>query len=155
MTISRWPGNTSITIWEGGLDAQFFSIWADSSTDEPIAGGLSEFGVGVIEEMNRLGMIVDVSHASDATFWDVVEVTSAPLIASHSNVRAIADHPRNMTDDMLRAVADNGGVVMINFATLVTDHILKSEGLISSETLIAFRTYSRHDLDRIFSVGLD
>jgi len=95
--------------------------WADSSTNDPIAGGLSEFGVEVVGEMNRLGMIVDVSHVSDATFWDVVAVTSAPIMASHSSARAIADHPRNMADDMLRAVADNGGVVMINFATSYLD----------------------------------
>ena len=89
--------------------------WADSSGDEGLHGGLTEFGREVVREMNRLGMIVDVSHVSDETFWEVLEVTRAPIIASHSNVRAIADHPRNLTDDMIRAVGDNGGVVMISF----------------------------------------
>jgi membrane dipeptidase len=65
--------------------------------------------------MNLLGMVVDVSHASDETFWDVLEVTRAPVIASHSSARALVDNPRNMDDDMLRAVASNGGVVMVNF----------------------------------------
>ncbi len=89
--------------------------WADSSTDVPINNGLSEFGREVVGEMNRLGMIVDISHASDETFWNVLEVTRAPIIASHSNSRALADHPRNMTDDMIRAMTANNGVVMINF----------------------------------------
>ena len=89
--------------------------WADASTDEARHGGLTEFGREVVRTMNRLGMIVDVSHVSDDTFWDVIEVTEAPVMASHSSARAVADHPRNMTDDMLRAVAKNGGVVMVNF----------------------------------------
>ncbi len=90
--------------------------WADSSTDEARHGGLTEFGRDVVREMNRLGMIVDISHVSDETFFDTLEVTRAPVMASHSSVRAIVDHPRNMSDDMLRAVARNGGVVMINFS---------------------------------------
>lgn len=90
--------------------------WADSSNDEARHGGLTEFGRDVVREMNRLGMIVDVSHVSDDTFFDVLEVTRAPVMASHSSARAIADHPRNMSDDMLRAMGRNGGVVMINFS---------------------------------------
>jgi len=94
--------------------------WADSSgdlDDETIEhhGGLTEFGRDVIREMNRLGMMVDVSHASDATFADVLEVTRAPVIASHSSARALTPAARNLTDAMLREVADNGGVVMVNF----------------------------------------
>ena len=89
--------------------------WADSARDDAISHGLSEFGCDVVREMNHLGMIVDVSHVSDDAFWDVLEVTSAPVIASHSNARALTDSPRNLTDDMLRAVADNGGVVGIVF----------------------------------------
>ena len=84
-------------------------------------GGSSEFGREVVGEMNRIGMIVDISHVSDETFGDVIEVTRAPVIASHSSTRALTDHPRNMTDDMLRAVANNGGVVMVNFYTHLLD----------------------------------
>lgn len=89
--------------------------WADASTDEPRHGGLTEFGRAVVREMNRLGMIVDVSHVSDDTFWDVIAVTNVPVMASHSSAWSVAQHPRNMKDDMLRAVAKNGGVVMVNF----------------------------------------
>jgi len=89
--------------------------WADSSGDEPKHDGLTPFGKQVVTEMNRLGMLVDVSHVSDKTFWDAIETSKAPIIASHSSARALADHKRNMTDDMLRAVARNHGVVMVNF----------------------------------------
>lgn len=89
--------------------------WADSSTDKPRHNGLTAFGKDVVREMNRLGMMVDISHVSDKTFYDAVALSKAPVIASHSSVRAICAHPRNMSDDMLRAVARNGGVVMINF----------------------------------------
>lgn len=94
--------------------------WAGSSSDTR-GPGLSTFGGEVVRAMNRLGMIIDVSHVSDSTFWDVMEVTRAPIIASHSSARALADHPRNLTDEMLRAVAADGGVVMINFSTLYID----------------------------------
>jgi membrane dipeptidase len=89
--------------------------WADSSTDKPAHNGLTAFGKDVVREMNRLGMMVDISHVADKTFYDALAVTTAPVIASHSSARAIANHPRNMTDDMMRAVAKNGGVVMINY----------------------------------------
>ena len=89
--------------------------WADSSGDEPKHNGLSPFGRQVVQEMNRLGMLVDISHVSDKTFYDVIETTRAPVIASHSSARALANHPRNMTDDMLVALAKNGGVCMVNF----------------------------------------
>ncbi len=91
--------------------------WADSSTDTPKHGGLTDFGRQVIREMNRLGMIVDVSHVSDKAYYDTLAVTTKPVIASHSACRAISDVPRNMTDDMLRALAKNGGVVGINFGS--------------------------------------
>jgi membrane dipeptidase len=94
--------------------------WADSSgdiTDEKVQhhNGLTDFGKQVVLEMNRLGMMVDISHVADKTFWDAIATTKAPVIASHSSARALADAPRNMTDDMLRAVAKNGGVVQVNF----------------------------------------
>ena len=94
--------------------------WADSSGDisdpnVPHHNGLTEFGKQVVLEMNRLGMIVDISHVADKTFWDTIAVTRAPVIASHSSARARVNAPRNMTDDMLRAVAKNGGVVDVNF----------------------------------------
>ena len=89
--------------------------WADSSTDKPKHNGLTEFGKGVVREMNRLGMIVDVSHVSDKTFYDAIAVSSKPVILSHSSCRAISDVPRNVTDDMIRALAKNGGVMGINF----------------------------------------
>lgn len=95
--------------------------WADSATDEPIWNGLSDFGRKVVKEMNRLGMIIDISHSSDETFWDVIKITEAPIIASHSSVRAIVENPRNLTDDMIQAVATNGGIVMINFMTPLLD----------------------------------
>jgi membrane dipeptidase len=90
--------------------------WADSSTDKPEHNGLTDFGKDVVREMNRLGMLVDISHVSDKTFYDAVAVSTKPVIASHSSCRALCDVPRNMTDDMLRALAKNGGVVGINFA---------------------------------------
>jgi membrane dipeptidase len=94
--------------------------WADSSGDinNPDVkhhDGLSDFGREVVREMNRLGMMVDISHVSDKTFWDAIETSQAPVIASHSSARALTDAPRNMTDDMLKAVAKKGGVVMVNF----------------------------------------
>ncbi len=94
--------------------------WADSAggignPPEKRHGGLSDFGREVVAEMNRLGMMVDISHVGDETFWDVIEVTKSPVIASHSSCRALTNVPRNLTDDMLKAVAKNGGVVMVNF----------------------------------------
>jgi membrane dipeptidase len=91
------------------------TAWADSSGDTPVHNGLTPFGKGVVRELNRLGVMVDVSHVSDKTFYDALEVTTAPVIASHSSCRAISNSPRNMTDDMLRALARNGGVAMINY----------------------------------------
>jgi membrane dipeptidase len=89
--------------------------WADSSTDAPRWGGLNDFGRTVIGEMNRLGMLVDVSHVSDATVCDVLAASRAPVIASHSACRALCDHPRNLSDELLRDIAAAGGVVGVNF----------------------------------------
>jgi membrane dipeptidase len=89
--------------------------WADSATDEPRHGGLSEFGEDVVSEMNRLGMLVDISHVSEDTMNDVLRVSTSPIIASHSGARAINDHPRNVPDPVLERVAEGGGMVMVNF----------------------------------------
>ena len=101
--------------------------WADSSTDKPEHNGLTPFGKDVVREMNRLGMLVDVSHVSDKTFYDAIAVSTKPVIVSHSSSRAISDIPRNVTDDMLRALAKNGGVIGINFG----------EGFISQKDVAA------------------
>jgi membrane dipeptidase len=100
--------------------------FADSSgdiNDPKVAhhNGLTEGGKQIVLEMNRLGMLVDVSHVADKTFWDTIAVTKAPIIASHSSARALSNHPRNMTDDMLRAMAKNGGVVQVNFYNAFLD----------------------------------
>jgi membrane dipeptidase len=89
--------------------------WADSSTDRPVHNGLTDFGKEVVREMNRLGVIVDISHVSDKTFYDALKVSKAPLIASHSSCRAICHAPRNMTDQMMKDLAAKGGVVQINY----------------------------------------
>lgn len=90
--------------------------WADSSGDKGKHNGLTAFGKDVVREMNRLGMMVDISHVADKTFWDVLQVSTAPPFASHSSCRALANHPRNMTDEMIQALAKKGGVVQINFS---------------------------------------
>jgi membrane dipeptidase len=100
--------------------------WADSSGDinNPKIqhhNGLTDFGKQVVLEMNRLGMMVDISHVADKTFWDAIATTKAPVIASHSSARALVNAPRNMTDDMLKAVAKNGGVVQVNFFNAFID----------------------------------
>ncbi len=100
--------------------------WADSSGDQPQHNGLTAFGRQVVREMNRLGMMVDISHVSDKTFYDVLETSTAPLIASHSSCRVYCRHPRNMTDDMLRTLAQKGGVVHINYYSGFLDDDFKN-----------------------------
>jgi membrane dipeptidase len=106
------------------------TTWADSSGDKPAHNGLTAFGRDVVRELNRLGVMIDVSHVADQTFYDAIETTRAPVVASHSSARAIANSPRNMTDDMLRAVGRNQGVVMVNF----------NAGFLSEEFRTAART---------------
>ncbi len=100
------------------------NLIGDSSTDPdgPIYGGLSDFGKQVVPEMNRLGILIDVSHVADSTFYDALALSKVPVIASHSNCRALCDYPRNMTDDMIKAIAAKGGVVQVNF---VSDYLKK------------------------------
>ena len=100
--------------------------WADSSGDEPRANSLTEFGRRVVERMNRLGMMVDVSHVSDTTFYAALGASRAPVIASHSSCRALCDSSRNLRDDMLRALAHKGGVVHINFYSAFLDDNYRS-----------------------------
>jgi membrane dipeptidase len=107
--------------WNNGND------WAGSSMDKDRAGGLSDFGRQVVRRMNELGMLVDVSHVSDSTFWDVIATSTRPIIASHSSCRALASHPRNLTDDQLRAIARNGGVVGINFFPVFLDDHFRAQ----------------------------
>jgi len=89
---------------------------ADGAFEGRTGGGLTRFGVKVVEEMDRLGMVVDVSHLSEAGFWDVMEVSKRPVIASHSNSKTLCSHPRNLTDDQAKAIAKKGGVIGVNFA---------------------------------------
>jgi membrane dipeptidase len=89
--------------------------WADASTDKATHNGLTDFGKQVVREMNRLGMMVDISHVADKTFYDVLAISKAPVIASHSSCRALCSAPRNMTDDMIKALAAKGGVIQINY----------------------------------------
>jgi membrane dipeptidase len=99
--------------------------WADSSTDKPAHNGLTDFGKDVVREMNRQGIMVDISHVSDKTFYDALEVSKAPLIASHSSCRALCNHPRDMSDDMIKALAAKGGVIQINYERSFIDQAYK------------------------------
>ena len=110
--------------------------WADSSGDQPRHNGLTDFGKQVVKELNRLGVMVDISHVADKTFWDALEVSRAPMIASHSSCRAISGHARNMTDEMIKALAARGGVIQINYLDQFIDDNLfqysnKSRALMS------------------------
>ena len=99
--------------------------WADSSTDKPAHNGLTDFGKEVVREMNRQGIMVDISHVSDKTFYDALEVSKAPLLASHSSCRALCNHVRDMSDDMIKALAAKGGVIQINYEKSFIDQAYK------------------------------
>ncbi len=99
--------------------------WADSSTDKPAHNGLTDFGKDIVREMNRQGIMVDISHVSDKTFYDALEVSKAPLIASHSSCRALCNHVRDMSDDMIKALAAKGGVIHINYERSFIDQAYK------------------------------
>src|SRR6202163_3848247 len=123
--------------------------WADSSGDIDKAGvehhnGLTDFGKQVVREMNRLGMLVDISHVADKTFWDALKVSSAPLFASHSSCRALSNVPRNMTDEMIVALAKKGGVVQVNFSC----EFLSQKTADASKELLPRMTAARAENDR-------
>ena len=118
--------------------------WADSSTDKATHNGLTDFGKEVVHELNRLGVIVDISHVSDKSFHDALAISEAPMIASHSSCRALCDAPRNMTDDMIRALAAKGGVIQINYhvgflSQEFRDAAIKSEELKTASAEMAKR----------------
>lgn len=131
MTLTHWYGTD----------------WADASGDpKPVHGGLTEFGESVVAEMNKLGMIIDISHVHDETFWDVLRVSKAPVVASHSCCRALSPHFRNLTDEMIKALAEKGGVVGINF----WPGFLNSE-IDKAETELFERTAREHGLPTDFT----
>jgi membrane dipeptidase len=99
--------------------------WADSSTDKPVHNGLTDFGKDIVREMNRQGIMVDISHVSDKTFYDALEVSKAPLMASHSSCRALCNHPRDMSDEMIKVLAAKGGVIQINYERSFIDQVYK------------------------------
>jgi membrane dipeptidase len=132
--------------------------WADSGTDRPEHNGLTDFGKEVVREMNRLGMLVDLSHVADKTFYDALSVTTKPVIVSHSSMRALSDVPRNVTDEMVSALAKNGGVIGINFgegfvnpkdaAALQAD--IKTETTAPLQTGRALDDYAAEDVRNLF-----
>jgi membrane dipeptidase len=99
--------------------------WADSSTDKPAHNGLTDYGKEIVREMNRQGIMVDISHVSDKTFYDALEISKGPLIASHSSCRALCNHVRDMSDDMIKALAAKGGVIQINYEMSFIDQAYK------------------------------
>jgi membrane dipeptidase len=121
------------------LTHNYNTEWADAATAKPTHGGLTQFGRTIVHELNRLGVMVDLSHVSDKTFADVLEITSAPVIASHSSCRVFSNASRNMTDDMIRALARNGGVMMINY----------NAAFLSEDFRVAPRTKPYADLLRL------
>ncbi len=127
--------------------------WVDSSTDVARWGGLNDLGREVIAEMNRLRMVVDVSHVSDATIEQVTRLSKAPVIASHSSSKAICSHPRNVTDALARAIADTGGVVGVNFVNEIIDQAscdLGAKGHLSILKILNQPTaYRADELDRV------
>lgn len=129
------------------------TAWADSSTDAPRHGGLAPFGEEVVREMNRIGMLVDVSHVSDDCVRDVLAISSAPVIASHSSARALADHPRNLSDELLREIARHDGVVMVNFGSsfIHPDTAAKTQDNLKVQRELAAKFPDKADYDKAWA----
>ena len=125
--------------------------WADSATDEPAAGGLSDFGRQVVREMQRIGMLVDLSHVAVSTMHDSLDVAQAPVIFSHSSARALCDAPRNVPDDVLARLADNGGVCMVTFVPAFVSQEC-ADWLADLKVEAARRGVDPRDLDQLFSL---
>src|SRR6266446_2700567 len=118
--------------------------WADSSTDKPAHNGLTDYGKEIVREMNRQGIMVDISHVSDKTFYDALEVSKAPLIASHSSCRALCNHVRDMSDDMIKALAAKGGVIQINYERSFIDQAYKdASDKLSGGVVAAFDQFKK------------
>jgi membrane dipeptidase len=125
--------------------------WADSATDEPAAGGLTDFGRDVVREMQRIGMLVDLSHVAASTMHDALDVAQAPVIFSHSSARALCDAPRNVPDDVLARLADNGGVCMVTFVPAFVSQDC-ADWLADLKVEAARRGVDPRNLDQLFSL---
>jgi len=129
------------------------TAWADASREAPKHNGLTDFGRDVVSEMNRLGMVIDVSHAADKTVWDVLKTSSAPIMASHSCAKSICDHPRNIGDELIKALADAGGVICVNFFATFLDQEFSNRSKSGSKPAPPPLSKLMEHIDHIARVG--